>query len=336
MKFIRTIVFVLLFAIVAAIYLFQVRINKQTLMIIPDEVNRAITISKNDPVERVEIRDHVQKTQLALRKEKGAWALERPIHYPAEGGIVEGFVTAARIASQQPRLRAEKEWGEYGLAKPDFEILFERPGKKSATLLIGAKTPIGKSVFARWAEERGFFLLPEEMKTMFRQTVYGLRQKSLFRTPVDMIRKIYVEMGQYSYEWKKDEGRWYWLEPVWKFGQKVPQEHIALVLGGLQNLHVREFQDNNKQSKAELGFFMIHDRIWIESEDGKKETFYFGNEVPDQNAYYGFRDGENVVFFVDRANVVSFFELMRQVQMEAPKLETKDLMSKPIGLGPKT
>jgi len=337
MKFVRTVVFILLFAVVVAIYLFQIRIAKQTLAIIPDEVNRTVVISKDDPIERVELRDHVQKTQIALRKEKGGWALELPVRYPAEGQIAEGFVVAARMASQQPRLRAEKEWGEYGLAKPEFEILFDLPGKKSATLLIGSRAPIGKAVFARWAEERGFFLLPMEMKAMFRQSVYGLRQKQLFRAPAGTIRKIYVEMGGYSYQWKKDGDQWYWLEPVGKFGQKIPAGRMNLVLQGLQSLHAREFRDNNKKSKAELGFFMIHDLIWAESESGKKETFYFGNEVPEENAYYGFLEGEDVVFFVDRANVIEFFDLLKAIEKDdggrmadEGKQKAKALMSSDI------
>ncbi len=349
MKLVRTIVFVLLFAAVVAIYLFQVRLGKQALTIIPDEVNRTVAISKNDPIDRVELRDNVQKTQITLRRERnGTWALERPVHYPAEDGIAEGFVIAARMASQQPRLRAEKEWGEYGLAKPEFEILFGLPEKKVATLLIGSQVPIGNAVFARWAEERGFFLLPAEMKAMFRQSVYGLRQKQLFRAPADKVRKIYVEMGEHSYQWKKDGDQWYWLEPVERFGQKVPPERMSAVLKGLQSLNAREFQDNNKKSKAELGFFMIHDCIWVESEGGppaiqgeahpslqgsKRETFYFGNEVPEKNAYYGFLEGEDVVFLVDRANVVGFLDLMQKVQAEEPKLETKDLNLKPAADG---
>jgi len=335
MKLVRTIIFILLFAVVVAIYLFQVRLAKQTLLIIPDEVNRTVSISKNDPIDRVELSDHVQKTKIVLRKKNGVWELERPVHYPAESPVAEGFVIAARMASQQPRLRAEKEWGEYGLAKPEFEILFGLPGKRVVTLLIGAQAPVGKAVFARWAEERGFFLLPPEMKAMFRQSVYGLRQKRLFRAPVETIRKIYVEMGEHSYEWKKEGAQWYWFEPVAKFGQKVPDGRIDLVLEGLQNLHVREFQDDNKKSKAELGFFMIHDCIWVEFEDGKRETFYFGNEVPEKNAYYGFREGEDVVFFVDRANVVEFFDFMRNIRVEDPKLETKDLRPPTKDLTPK-
>lgn len=336
MKLVRTLVFTLLFAAVAAVYLFQVRIAKQVLAIIPDEVNRTVVISENDTVERVELRDHVQKTRIALRKEKGGWMLEVPVRYPAEGQIAEGFVIAARMASRQPRLRAEKEWTEYGLAKPEFEILFDFAGKKTATLLIGSPAPVGKAVFARWAEERGFFLLPVEMKAMFRQSVYALRQKRLFRAPADKIRKIYVEMGEHGYQWKKDGDQWYWFEPVAKFGQKVPAGRMNLVLEGLKSLYVREFLDNNKKSKAELGFFMIHDRIRVESEDGKKETFYFGNEVPEENAYYGFLEGEHVLFFVDRAKVIGFFDLLRKVQAEDPKFETKALGSKIESLKQKT
>ncbi len=313
MKLGRTIVFILLFAVVAAIYVFQTRLAKQVLTIIPDEVNRIVLISQNDQIDRVELRDHIQKTQITLRKDKGIWALEVPVRYPAESQIAEGFVSAARMASQQSRLRSDKEWGEYGLSKPELEIFFDLPGKKGATLLIGSPTPVGKAVFARWAEERGFFLLPVEMKAMFHQSVYGLRQKRLFRVPVDRVRKIYVEMGEHSYQWKKDGGTWHWLEPVEKFGQKVPAGRVELVLEGLQSLHVREFLDNNRKSKAELGFFMIHDLILVESEDGKKETFYFGNEIPERNAYYGFLQGENVVFLVDRAKVIQFFDLMKNI-----------------------
>ena len=335
MKLVRTIVFTLLFAVVVAIYLFQVHLAKQTLTIIPDEVNRTVLFSQADPIDRIELRDHLQKTQVTLQKKNGAWALEQPVRYPAESGIVEGFVIAGGMASRQPRLKAEKEWGEYGLTKPELEVLFSRPGKKAATLLIGGQVPVGKAVYARWAEERGLFLLPVEMKAMFHQSVYGLRQKSLFRTPVDKMRKIYVEMGEHCYQWRKDGDQWYWFEPVEKFGQKIPAGSMDRVLEGIQNLHVREFQDNNKKSKAELGFFMIHDLIWVESEDGKRETFYFGNEVPDRNAYYGLIEGKDVVFFVDRAKVIEFLDLMLKVQAAAPKFETKDLSSKTADLKPK-
>jgi hypothetical protein len=81
----------------------------------------------------------------------------------------------------------------------------------------------------------------------------------------------------------------------------------------LQNLHVKEFQDTNKKSRAELGFFMIHDRIRIEGEGVKAENFHFGNEAPERNAYYGLREGEDTVFLVDRGKVFELFDLMKKI-----------------------
>jgi hypothetical protein len=279
-------------------------------------VNRNVTISKNVVIDRIALRDHVQKTQIELRKTDGAWILEVPVRYPAESQVVEGMAATARMASRQPRLKAEKEWAEYGLASPDMEITFGLPEEKTATLLIGAQVPVGKASYARWAEERGYFLLSPEMKSVFRQSVYGLREKRIFRAAPETFRKISVDMGEYSYQWKKDGADWYWFEPVAKFGQKIPASQVDTLLTALRNLYVKEFRDNTEKSRAELGFFMIHDRIRIESGGKKAENFHFGNEVPEQNAYYGFREGEDTVFFVDRGKVIGLLDLMGKMQTE--------------------
>lgn len=321
MRFFRTFVFICLFVAAAAAYVYQSRLAKQALSSIPDEVNRNVTITLQDGIERVELRDHVQKTQITLHRDEKSWLLEMPVRYPAEGKIVDGFLAAARMASKQPRLQAEKEWEEYGLAAPELEIAFDIIGKKQAVLLLGASAPVGKSIFAKWKDERGYFLLPPEIKSVFRQSVYGLREKRLFRAAPEDFKKIYVEMGAQSYQWKKDGDAWYWFEPVPKLGQKIPNEQIEPVLAVLRNLHVKEFRDNNKKSRAELGFFMIHDLIRVESEGGKTEIFYFGNEIPEENAYYGFLEGENVVFYVDRGKVIELFDLMRKFQKENLGLE---------------
>ena len=316
MKLGRTIAFILLFVVAAAIYFYQTRLAREALTYVPDEVNRSVVLTREDVVDRVTLRDNVRKTEITLRKEKGGWILETPVRYPAEGQIAEGFLLVARTVSKQPRLHAEKEWQEYGLEKPDLEITFDRPEKKPVTLLIGAPTPVGKSVFAKWDDERGYFMLPSEMKAVFQQSVYGLREKRIFRAPSETFCKIYWEMGKYSFQWVKEGGQWYWFEPVSQFGQKVPAGHLDVVLAALQGLHVKEFRDSNKRSKAELGFFMIHDRIRVSLEGGKTQALYFGNEVPEENAYYGIREGEDTVFFVDRGKVIELFDLLKAVKTD--------------------
>lgn len=96
MKLVRTIVFILLFAAVAAVYIYQTRLTKQALTNVPDEVNRSVVIMPDDAIDRITLVDHVQKTRIELRKENGTWALGAPVRYPAESRIADGFVAAAR------------------------------------------------------------------------------------------------------------------------------------------------------------------------------------------------------------------------------------------------
>jgi hypothetical protein len=221
------------------------------------------------------------------------------------------------MISQKPRLRAEREWAEYGLEKPEIQVRLEFQKRNAAELLLGIQAPVGRAVFAKWSEERGYFLIAPEMKAVFHQSVYGLREKRLFRLPVSEYRKISVGMGGCSYQWKRDDASWVWMEPVSKFGQKIPDAQMVLILQAIQGLHVKEFLDNTKQSKAELGFFMIHDLIRDDCEGGKQEAFYFGNEVAERNAYYGLLEGDGTVFLLDRGKVIDFFDLMKKIQDEA-------------------
>lgn len=325
MSFGRTLLFIVLFSVVMGIYLYQGRLQKQMLVNIPDEVNRNVVFEKDDKIVRLEILDHNRNLEIELLEHDGNWLLESPVRYAADSSTVEGLLMTVRWISKQPRLHAEKDWQEYGLAKPALEVLVGVSGKKDERLLMGTEAPIGKSVFVRWDSERGYFLIPAEAQASFQQSVYSLREKRLFRMRAGEYSKIYVEMGKNHYQWKKEGGDWYWMEPLSKFGQKIPPERMQLIINALQNLHIRDYLDDNQKSRAELGFFIIQDRIWIESDSGKKEVFCFGNEVSEKNAYYGFREKEDVIFLVDRGKI---FELLDMLQaIEKGKILTTEKVS---------
>ncbi|MBU9889417.1 MAG: DUF4340 domain-containing protein, partial [Candidatus Omnitrophica bacterium] len=277
-------------------------------------VNRRVVLNDQDKVSRIEILDRVRKTETVLRKEDDRWFLEVPVRYPADEAVVEGVEIAARMASRQPRLRAEKDWDEYGLARADLEVRIDVPKRKAETLFIGAQAPLGNAVFARWDFERGYLLLQAEMMHVFGQSVYSLREKRVFRTPPEEVRTVYIEMGPRSYQWKKHDGRWFWMEPIAKFGREMPPQSMNRVLTALRNLYAKKFLDGDTRSGSELGFFIIHDRIKITPEFGSPEVLHFGNEVPMENAYYGFRENESTVFLIDRGKVIALIDLLKRIE----------------------
>lgn len=310
----RLLVFSFLFVVAVAVYLYQTRLERQALTGSPGELNRTFILGNKNVPDRLEIHNHPEKSRLVLMRKGESWILTIPVLYPADSQKVEELAVELQKASQQPRLRATKPWEEYGLAKPEIEMVIDVPGKKSEMLSVGTQVPVGNATFARWNSERGYFLLPSEVKEMLQQSVYSFREKRLFRAPRQEIQKVYIEMGLQSYQWKKEGDQWYWLEPLSKFGQKMPPDSMAKVLAGLQGLYIKEFLDNNKKSMAELGFFMIHDRIRIDSDFNQSEVFHFGNEVPLQNAFLGSRENEPVVFLVDRGKVIQLWDLLKTVE----------------------
>lgn len=316
MKLGRTLIIGLLFAVVAAVYMYQRHIDKDVMAIIPDEVGRGFSLEQNEAIIRIEVLDRSKKTATKLELSKEGWTVTSPVLYPADPKTADGFATVLRFAAKLTRIRAEKDWSEYGLEKPQLEVVMATDKKREKVLAVGNVSPVGKVVYARWSGERGYVLLPAEIKAVFEGSLYSLLDKRVFLMPRAEIRKVSIEMGPKAYEWKKDGEKWYWFEPVSKFGKEVPPERMELILNALAGVHIKEFLEGEERSKSELGFFMIHDRIKLEGESGDEEIFHFGNEVPVKNAYYGMKGDEEKVFLVDRVNVFRLMDFLRAIENE--------------------
>lgn len=317
MKLFRTLVIGVIFALAVSVYVYQSRLDQEILSLNPDEVNRSFTLGPDQHVDRIAIHDAVKNTEIVLERAEEGWRVESPVSYPADSRTVEGLVMAARFAASQTRLRAEKDWTEYGLDKPGLELRVETRAKREGVLIFGDASPVGKALYARWTGERGYILVPPEIKSVFNLSVYGLREKAIFQTPPAEMVKVYVEMGPNAYEWKKEGGRWFWMEPIEKFGREIAEDRMQLIFKGLAGLNVMEFLDDNQKSDAELGFFIIHDKIKITHHSGEEEIFHFGNEVPLKNSYYGKMEKNGVVVMVDRMKIIQFLDLMKALELDS-------------------
>lgn len=318
MKLGRTLVISLLFFVAVALFLFQRRIDKDVLEIVPDEVSRGFVLAPAEQIVRIEILDRVRKTSPGLELSGSGWVLTDPVSCPADLQTVRGLVLALQAAAQRTRIRAEKDWGEYGLEKPDLEVTLVTNKKKTGVLAFGFRSPVGSAVYGRWVPERGYIFLPPEVKSLFETSLFALREKRIFRTPSAELRKVSIALGANAYQWKKEGGKWYWFEPVAKFGVELAAPRMELVLQALYSLHIKEFLEI-KKSDPQVGLQSVKDRIKLEGEDAE-EILRFGNEVPRSNAYYGVKDEDEEVFLVDRVNIYRLLDVLRAVENESMKL----------------
>ncbi len=311
MKISRTVVFLLLLAAAAAAYIYQNRLSLESYGIIPDEIARQVELGTKKWVKSVNVINYEKNINFTVIKTEQNWEMGKPVFSFLESGAAEAMAAAVQMASKQPRLRAEKDWDEYGLKDPRMEINVILSDGKTETLLLGANVPIGKAFYAKWKRERGYFLWQPEMKTVFDKTIYSIRAKRAIRAPAKEWTKIYIEMGAYSVQWKKEGESWYWFEPIARFGDKTSESQIRAVTSAIQGLNKKEFLDDNKKSNADMGFFLIHDRVMVTLENGEQKTIQFGDEIADKDSYYGMVEGEQGVFLIDRKQVIKLFEIVR-------------------------
>ncbi len=320
MKPATTLVFCLLFFIVAGAYLY---LNPEEKPIL-HETNAAMQLlpqTAGDEITWIQIQKSEKKETFTLAREGGAWKIKFPVNYPADPLVAEGLATALRLSSKAKRLTPAESWEDYGLLTPPIKIGIqtkEMPARRY--LSLGHASPVGDFVFARWEKEKDYFLLNADVKKVFDISLYSLRQKKMFRTLVPEISEIRVKAGTEPYEVVKRGGEWFWYRPDPLTNIPIPQPEMDDLLLQFQNLSIKEFLDEEKDlDKTGIAAKFIQFELWNESEN--PETLVIGKPLDTHDAYYAGLEGESVVFLVSRNHVDALLETFQAMAEAATPKE---------------
>lgn len=317
MKFSTTLVFLFLFVLVAVFFIYLDPLRQEPEPAAEKAVMRLLPMDGEGEINLIEIQNNEKKESITLQRSPEGWMLKDPVTYPAQNPMVEGLVTALRLSMKARRLLPEKGWDEYGLAKPSLRVGIEREdGRQRRYLDFGDPSPVTRHVFARWEGESEYFLLEADLKRVFEQTAYSLRQKRIFRNSVQEAAKIRIEIPKgESYEITKKDGNWFWMEPVALLGDAVEAEDANEVLTGVQRLYIKDFLDSEVAKPGEYGFYIfgMNIKVWGPEDGDKPEVLHLGSEFPAKDAFYGTREGEPTCFLVAQGNVKSLFETLARL-----------------------
>ncbi|MDP3921117.1 MAG: DUF4340 domain-containing protein [Candidatus Omnitrophota bacterium] len=312
MKSSVTVIFLLLFVVVAGFYVYLMPSENAPP---PPEVVRALRLlplEAGDEIVLIEIIDAEEGKSIMLENNEGTWELTKPVRDTADILMAEGLEKVLALSSKARRLVPDKEWSEYGLLNPKVKIGIETRKKRERRFLyFGDAAPIGDFVFARWEGEKEYFLLNADLMRAFDRSVYSLREKRIFRTLRKDIEKIRIQGLDVDYEFVNNEQGWVWSEPIDLLGEELTKRQVDELLSQIRELYVKDFLDGESRAKEELGFKLGSSavRIWGHPETGS-EILYLGDEVPEKDAYYGLRSGESRYFVVARGNIRSLLEII--------------------------
>ncbi len=267
-----------------------------------------LPLKEGDSIRWIQIQNPAKNLTATLELEDGKWMLKYPVVDRADVLIIGGFSAALRLSTKARRLAREKGWEEYGLETPALKVGIETLKNRTRRYLcLGDKAPIGNFVYARWENGNDYFLLNADLKRVFDQTVYGLREKRVFRLALKDAVKVTVKTPEGGCEASKIEDGWYWSEPVMKMGEELPKQDLDFLFSEIERIHVKDFLDENKKSPEELELGSSAPRqMTVRNADGSEETLLIGEALPSRDAYYAMREGETNVFLVSKSKLDNF------------------------------
>lgn len=288
----------------------------------PDPVAmQLLTLEKGDRIAKIKIEKKDQPA-IVLSREGEDWKIEEPVSYPADQMLADGLSVAMIVSVKERKLPREKgkSWKEYGLEDSAIKV-----GVKTAmndtwrVLFFGDSAAIGNFVYARWEGENEYFLVNADLKKAFDRTVYSLRFKQFFRTPLADVRKIRIKTLDGDYELTKQDDKWYWMDPVSLLGEAASKEQVDDLLMLLRELGIKDFLDKETRSVSLFGISNISPQITLWGAKTNVESIKVGLEVPTKDAFYGQREGDPLLLLVARANIKGVFAIIKAMADESMK-----------------
>lgn len=318
MKFKHTLFFILLFLIVLGIYVSQNKKQAQKVAEV-QKTNEEFTVQveekglelkPDEKINFIQVQDAAKEEAFWLEYQNSEWNLVYPARALADQSIAQGMAGMVKMAMNQKLLRPEADWDEYGLKDPEMKIgVGTTAGQERHFLYLGKAAPLGGVFFARWDDKQAYFTLPNAVKDAFRKTVYEMREKRVFLTPLPKMDKITIALGERSFEWVLKNGAWYWMEPLDLLGKAVESDQMAAVIQILSRLYAKDFVAAEDQMKLSSKVDMIGDRIMIRS-GSQNETIFIGDEEPLKTAYYARRENDKNLFLIDQTKIIEILELL--------------------------
>lgn len=287
------------------------------------EENQRLLDFKEEAVESLVL--NYPRQEIRLRREpSGRWRLTHPLQAAADEATV-GAILSTLSASEIKRTVEEKPTEEdlknFGLDSPAVRITLTL--KRGATLpeiLIGAKTPVGGSAYARRGSERRVLLTAASLPQSLEKTVRDFRSKKIIEFSAEAVKGLSLK-GTHGdiVIVKKDQG-WFIDKPK---PYRADRAEVEGLLATLSRMSARDFIDAPPADLHPYG--LDNPRLRIALSMGEKEgrrEILFGQGPQGRDEAYAALDSRQTIYALDA-------DLIEALDKELGTLRNKEVFPPP-------
>jgi len=218
-----------------------------------------------------------------LVKEKGVWKIISPLSADGDSDAINDILSSVTTTASTESVEGDAK--DFGLEPPLIKLDFYHGGK-SETLVVGAPSPTGASVYVKTSAGGKIMLAPSSLFHSVHKNLFQLRDKRFFTGSTEEFSKIEISTGGATITAEKGaDGKWRVTNPV---KGDADDGEINQLLIGIFYAKATEFADD--KSEAETGLKIPSAKISLWKKDDKK-TLLLGGETKDKLGIYAKIEG---------------------------------------------
>lgn len=290
----NTIIMLLILGVLAGYYYYAKSTKK------PAPSTNIINISKSK-ISFVDIKD--AGNELAIKKNGNTYNITKPVSYKADSTSTYDLFNSIS-GLKYSRKFTDTDVKKYGLDKSDFIISVSSNDGKKEDLIVGNKSPVGDSYYAKLKNSNYIYVVDassiENLQITSNDTLFNYLDKDVYTMSKDKISKItYTDStGTYKIE-KNKSGKWAYN------GKEISSDNSEALLNDIVLLNPTGIDPNKKIVGNNSSFTLTI------SDGNKSEEVKF---LTDDNAtYYLQKNSTQIGLYVSKDQLSSLLSDIKKV-----------------------
>jgi hypothetical protein len=259
-----------------------------------------------DEITGVVINDGQQEIRLQ-KDDSGKWKITSPIQAGADESTVSGVLAALSSAeitrTLVPNPSAE-ELKSFGLERPSIKVsVTTKSGLTLPGLLIGAKTPVGSSVYVKRETKNDVLLANASVVPSLQRSVKDFRDKRILEFKADAVKQLIFRGARKDWVLEKKGDDWFVDGP--KVYRANPAE-VGAMLSAVRFMSAQDFIEAEVADRRRYGLDPPRLRLSLSFGDGQRDI-YFGSSTEQTGEIYLALDSAPTIYTV-RTDVVKMLD----------------------------
>ncbi len=278
---------------------------------------------KEDEVESI-ILSYPQQ-EIRLKKEaSGKWQMTQPLQAAADESTISSILSTLntievkRTVEEKP---SQEDLKNFGLDKPETKVLITlKNGITLPSILVGAKTPVGNSAYARREGATGVLLTDASLLSGLEKKLHDFRDKKIIEFKDDMVKQLVLKGTKGEFALIKKEEDWFIDKPK---PYRADRTEIKGILSTIRNLSARDFLEASPSDLKKYGLDKPRLRVtaFMGEKEGQREILV-GNKKEGKDEVYLVLDSKGTIYTVHE-------NVLKGLDKDLIALRDKEILSFP-------